>query len=222
MSGRCKTGPRWAPAWVIRWGSMGPMASRTRPGAEGPWWTSSSPVISTATVGWGMTVRRLRPSEAASPRTGPSTTTPAGRTTSPARHSSPARLMCRPASPGPLTQSPSSSTSSSRTTLVVPAGTAAPVVMLHACPTVSSTEAAQFTLTCPITRHGPAPLTAYPSIADRSTGGTAPGDTNGLASTHPAASASTRDTAACGRPIRCATRRAESHDTCSGRGRSFG
>ncbi|GAA1597888.1 hypothetical protein GCM10009804_62990 [Kribbella hippodromi] len=67
---------------------------------------------------------------------------------------------------------------------------------------------------------GPGPQTAYPSMADRSTGGTATGEISGAASMQPGVSLRSRETADPGRATAWASWRAVSHETwleCAGR-----
>jgi hypothetical protein len=66
-----------------------------------------------------------------------------------------------------------------------------------------------------MTLHGPDPHTAYPSIAARSTGGTRAGETSGVASTQPTASASGRLRGSSGVAVACASSRAASHDNAA-------
>ncbi len=115
-------------------GSNGPIASRTQPSSGMPCVRTSSPLMTTPTVGLARTHSRSYPTAAANPCTCAETTVPAGRRCSPRWHSSPARRMFSPAATGPVSDRPQSWAYSYGSTAVVSAGMTAPVAISYACP----------------------------------------------------------------------------------------
>ena len=146
------------------------------PGPSGcPGSVSSSPVTSSATRGRRAQRSVARPTEAATPISAGPSRSPARSTTSPAAMSSPERRMLPPASvAGTLTRPFTCSVRSTGTTAVAPSGTSAPVEIAIASPWRTVAPAgcpARDSATTSSSAGSPA-ITAYPSMAELSNGGT--------------------------------------------------